>query len=56
MLGMGMDLPLLAWLETYTFPVEARFQDPDFARVVYRAYWGAWRCRSAKDRRIRASP
>ena len=20
MLGMGMDLPLLAWLETYTFP------------------------------------
>ena len=37
MLGMGMDLPLLAWLETYTFPVEARFQDPDFARVVYRA-------------------
>ena len=24
MLGMGMDLPLMDWLDTYTFPVEAR--------------------------------
>ena len=24
MLGMGMDLPLLEWLDTYTFPTEAR--------------------------------
>ena len=36
MLGMGMDLPLLDWLNTYTFPTEARFADPDFARTVYR--------------------
>lgn len=36
MLGMGMDLPLLDWLSTYTFPVEARFADPDYARGVYR--------------------
>lgn len=36
MLGMGMDLPLLDWLDAYTFPVEARFEDRDFARQVYR--------------------
>mgnify|MGYP001445916662 CR=1 FL=1 len=36
MLGMGMDLPLLDWLNTYTFPAEARFADPDYAREVYR--------------------
>lgn len=35
MLGMGMDLPLLDWLNTYTFPTEARFADPDYAREVY---------------------
>ena len=37
MLGMGMDLPLLKWLETYTFRTEARFADPDYARKVYGA-------------------
>ena len=36
MLGMGMDLPLLQWLDTYTFPTEAKFADPDYARKVYR--------------------
>ena len=36
MLGMGMDLPLLDWLNTYTFHTEARFADPDFARRTYR--------------------
>ncbi|OLA35967.1 MAG: hypothetical protein BHW35_06550, partial [Firmicutes bacterium CAG:176_63_11] len=36
MLGMGMDLPLLDWLNTYTFPTEARFADTDYARRVYR--------------------
>ncbi len=35
MLGMGMDLPLLDWLNTYTFDVESRFADTDFARKVY---------------------
>lgn len=29
-----MDLPLLEWLETHTFPVEARFKDNAFARKV----------------------
>lgn len=37
MLGTGMDLPLLDWLNTYTFPTEARFADADYARTVYRA-------------------
>ena len=35
MLGLGMDLPLLDWLDNYAFPVEARFSDPVFARRVY---------------------
>lgn len=37
MVGTGMDLPLLDWLNTYTFPTEARFSDPDYARKIYRA-------------------
>lgn len=36
MLGMGMDLPLMDWLHTYTFRTEARFADTDFARRTYR--------------------
>ena len=35
MLGMGMDLPLLDWLNTYTFPTEAHFKDIDLAREIY---------------------
>ena len=37
MLGMGMDLPLLDWLSTYTFRTEAAFADTDYARRCYRA-------------------
>ena len=36
MVGMGMDLPLLDWLNAYAFPTESRFSDPDYARTVYR--------------------
>jgi len=36
MLGMGMDLQLLEWLNTYTFPTEAKFADSEYARMVYR--------------------
>ncbi|NSK20822.1 amidohydrolase family protein [Dorea formicigenerans] len=36
MLGMGMDLPLLDWLNTYTFPTEAMFNDNNYARKVYK--------------------
>ena len=37
MLGLGMDLPLLDWLDTYAFPTETAFADADFARAVCRA-------------------
>ena len=33
--GTGMDLPLLEWLEKYTFPCESKFADLDFARLAY---------------------
>lgn len=36
MLGLGMDLPLLDWLNTYTFRNEERFSDLEFARRTYR--------------------
>jgi len=38
MLGMGMDLPLLEWLNTYTFPTESHFKDNDFARKTYHQF------------------
>ncbi len=34
--GTGMDMPLLQWLEKYTFPAEARFNDLAFADKVPR--------------------
>ncbi len=36
MLGLGMDKELLGWLNTHTWPTEAKFADLDFARQVYR--------------------
>ncbi len=35
MLGLGMDAELLDWLDTYTWPMEARFADPEYARRIY---------------------
>ena len=35
MLGLGMDVPLLEWLQRYTYPVEARFADAGYAREVF---------------------
>ncbi len=35
MLGLGMDTELIHWLNTYTWPTEARFADTDYARKVY---------------------
>ena len=35
-IGLGLDKPLLEWLQTYTYPLEARFGDTDYARRVYR--------------------
>jgi guanine deaminase len=33
--GQGMDLELLEWLNTHTFPEEARYGDVDYARHAY---------------------
>ena len=33
--GMGMDLELLEWLETHTFPEESRYQELDYAEKAY---------------------
>jgi len=35
-LGTALDLPVQDWLQTYTFPLEARFADTAMAGVVYR--------------------
>jgi guanine deaminase len=34
-LGNALDVPLEDWLQTYTFPLEARYQDLSFARQSY---------------------
>lgn len=36
--GVGYDRELLPWLETYTFPVEARYGDADFAEAAWRRF------------------
>ncbi|KAF9968104.1 hypothetical protein BGZ70_006646 [Mortierella alpina] len=33
--GNGHDLPLLEWLDNFTFPREAKFVDKDYARSIY---------------------
>lgn len=33
--GLGLDKELLPWLETYTFPEEAKFKDTEYAKKVY---------------------
>ena len=33
--GLGMDRELLEWLNTYTFPEEARYRDLDYAERAY---------------------
>lgn len=33
--GLGLDEELLPWLETYTFPEEAKFKDEEYAKKVY---------------------
>ncbi|KNC21404.1 hypothetical protein FF38_12603 [Lucilia cuprina] len=35
-IGLGLDMPLLDWLNTYTFPLEAKFSDQEFAAKVYK--------------------
>lgn len=35
-IGLGMDKPLLDWLNEYTFPTEAKYKDPDYAKEMYK--------------------
>lgn len=35
-IGLGLDMPLMQWLDTYTFPLEAEYKDPEFAKHVYK--------------------
>ena len=36
--GIAMDLELLPWLNTYTFPEESKYQDPAYAARMYRRF------------------
>lgn len=36
-IGLGMSVPLLDWLNTYTFPTEAKYVDKEFAQKIYRS-------------------
>lgn len=36
--GLGMDLELLDWLNTYTFPEEAKYKDIDYAAQAYDSF------------------
>ncbi len=40
-MGLGMDKELLPWLETYTFPEEAKFKDTEYAKEVYSEFVNA---------------
>ena len=33
--GLHMDLELLEWLNSYTFPAESKYKDPEYARETY---------------------
>ena len=33
--GLGMNMELIPWLNTYTFPAEARYADIEYAKKVY---------------------
>jgi guanine deaminase len=34
-IGLGLDLPLMDWLNAYTFPLETQYKDDAFAKHVY---------------------
>ncbi|XP_013139749.1 PREDICTED: guanine deaminase isoform X3 [Papilio polytes] len=35
-IGLGLDRPLLEWLDKYTFPLESKYDDVNFAKSIYR--------------------
>ena len=36
--GLGMDMELLDWLNTYTFPEESKYRDMEYAQRAYRQF------------------
>ena len=36
--GLGMDLELLEWLNTYTFPEESKYQELSYAEAAYESF------------------
>ena len=38
MAGFGLDMELLPWLNTYTFPEESKFSDPAYAGGIYERF------------------
>jgi guanine deaminase len=36
--GTGVDMDLMDWLKTYTFPVETKFQNQVFAKYAFTMY------------------
>lgn len=36
-IGLGYDKPLLDWLDCYTFPLEKKFSNTQFAKKVFQA-------------------
>lgn len=36
--GLGMDMELLEWLDTNTFPEEAKYESPEYARKAYQIF------------------
>lgn len=49
--GIGMDLELLDWLNTHTFPEEIRYADLEYAEKAYRIFVGDLK-RSASTRAV----
>ena len=49
--GMGMDMELLDWLNTYAFPEERKYRELDYAERAYRIFADAMR-RSATTRAV----
>lgn len=41
--GMGMDLELLDWLDSYAFPEESKFSDAEYAKKAYTIFANAMR-------------
>lgn len=41
MMGLGLDEPLMSWLQKYTYPQESRFSNQEYATSTYRNFTNA---------------